>query len=139
MAKTKPGSAVKVIILTVVVLALVGVAGLAAYGHYYSNKYASVLNMTIEDQPLQLAMNGPHLGVFTYGDFVYEVEVTIMYHEITDIKIISNRSSRHARQAEAVVERVLAKGNVNVDAVSGATVTSKALLKAMELAISGSC
>jgi uncharacterized protein with FMN-binding domain len=139
LASKKPGFVVRAIILTVVLLVLATVAGLATYGQYYGSKYASVRNMTIEDQPLQLAMNGPHLGAYSYGGFVYEVEVTVMYHEITDIKIISNRATRHARQAEAVIERVMAKGNVNVEAVSGATVTSKALLKAMEQAIAGGC
>ena len=139
MASRKPGFVVRIIVLTVVLLVLATVAGLAAYGQYYGSKHASVRNMTIEDQPLQLAMNGPHLGVYSYGGFVYQVEVTVMYHEIVEVKILSNRATRHARQAEAVIERVMAKGNVNVEAVSGATVTSTALLKAMEQAIAGGC
>ncbi len=136
---TRQTSVLKVVVLTVATVAVLALGGLVAYDRYYSTKYASVRNLTIEDQPLQLAMNGPHIGVYSYGDFIYEVEVTVMYHEITAIRILSNRSTRQARQAEAVVGRVLAKGNVNVEAVSGATVTSKALLKAMELAIAGGC
>lgn len=127
--------------LIVAFLALIAIAaaGYYGYGYYYGTKYAAVRDMAIEDQPLQLAMNGPHLGAYSYGGFVYEVEVTVMYHEIVDVRILSNRTTRHARRAEAVAQRVFDKGNINVEAVSGATVTSKALLKAMELAVSGSC
>ncbi len=135
MTDKPSGFSLKVALTSLVVLVIVLVAGYFAYDYYYTAKYAAVLNETIEEAVLESAPSGTFKGAYSYGDFAYEVEVTIESNRIESIKILNNRTSWHARRAEAIVDRVLAKGNVNVDTVSGATVTSKALLKAIELAI----
>jgi uncharacterized protein with FMN-binding domain len=90
--------------------------------------------LVIQNQDLSIH-DGTYEGTYTYGGFTYRVAVTISKYTIADIEIISNRKTRHAKMAEGVVERVLAMGNVAVDVVSGATTTSKALLKAIEQAL----
>lgn len=79
--------------------------------------------------------DGAHRGEFTYASFTYVVEVEVREHRITGIRVLQNRDSDYARKAEVVVERVLQAQSLQVDAVSGATTTSKALLKAMENAL----
>ena len=49
--------------------------------------------------------------------------------------MVKNRDTRHARMAQGVVKSVLDQQKNDVDAVSGATTTSKALLKAIEKAL----
>ena len=73
----------------------------------------------------------------TYGGFTYEVEVQVTGHEIKNITITRNRTTSHAQKAEGVVSRILEQQKNDVDAVSGATTTSKALLKAVENALEG--
>jgi uncharacterized protein with FMN-binding domain len=62
--------------------------------------------------------------------------VSIKGHSIDNITILKNRDSIYAKEAETVIDRVLYSQSLNVDAVSGATTTSKALLKAVEGALS---
>lgn len=79
--------------------------------------------------------DGKYKGDFTYGRSTYIVEVSIKDHKIDDIIILLNRKTKYAKKAEEVVERVLEQQKNDVDAITGATTTSKALLKAIENAL----
>ena len=68
-------------------------------------------------------------------NFTYVVDVTVRDFSIADIRIIANRDSKYAVRAGAVLQRVVDRQTPNVDAVSGATTTSKCLLKAIENAL----
>lgn len=91
--------------------------------------------MPINEVDLSRIPNGIFNGGFTYSDFTYEVAVYITDRRITDVKILSNRDTKYAKKAEGVIERVLQAQSPKVDAISGATTTSKAILKAIENAL----
>jgi uncharacterized protein with FMN-binding domain len=60
----------------------------------------------------------------------------VQEHRIQQIDVLKNREeSEYAKKAEGVVEKVLKSQSLKVDAVTGATTTSKALLKAIESAL----
>jgi uncharacterized protein with FMN-binding domain len=95
-----------------------------------------VRHMTINDVELAKINDGTFRGDFTYGNFKYEVQVTVQEHRIQQIDVLKNREeSEYAKKAEGVVEKVLKSQSLKVDAVTGATTTSKALLKAIESAL----
>jgi uncharacterized protein with FMN-binding domain len=52
-----------------------------------------------------------------------------------DVVLTRNRTTKYARMAEAVVKNILDQQKNDVDVVSGATTTSKALLKTVENAL----
>ena len=91
--------------------------------------------MPINHVDLARVRDGTYPGDFAYGGFDYRVQLTVAGHQIEDIVVVKNRTSRHAKMAEDVVPRILDQKKNNVDAVSGATTTSKALLKAVERAL----
>jgi len=91
-----------------------------------------VRTMPIYDVELTAVSDGEHEGRFAYGGFTYVVLTTTRGHRIVKIDLLKNRDERHARQAEGVLPRVIEKQTPNVDAVTGATTTSKALMKAVE-------
>lgn len=91
-----------------------------------------VRSMPIGEVDLRRAADGVYHGDFSYGGFTYEVRTTLKRHRIEKIEIIRNRDSGYAKKAEGVVGRVLKAQSPNVDAISGATTTSKALCKAIE-------
>jgi len=91
--------------------------------------------MPIDHVDLAKVRDGTYQGDFAYGGFDYQVQVIVTGHQITDIAVVKNRSTRHAKMAEGVVRRILAQQRNDVDAVSGATTTSKALLMAVERAL----
>src|SRR5208282_1342788 len=96
---------------------------------------AAVRRMPINHVDLSQVKNSDYSGDYAYGGFSYEVEVTVANHQIKDIAIIKNRTTTHAKMAEGVVKRILEQQRNDVDAISGATTTSKALLKATENAL----
>jgi len=63
-----------------------------------------------------------------------EVMVTVRDHKITGIEIIKDVSQRGQR-AEPILSRVISAQSLHVDTISGATNSSKVILKAIENAL----
>jgi hypothetical protein len=63
----------------------------------------AVRGMPINHVDLSKVKDGEYLGAYAYGGFSYEVKVTVANHQIKDIAIIKNRTTKHARMAEGVV------------------------------------
>ncbi|AOT71241.1 FMN-binding protein [Geosporobacter ferrireducens] len=97
-----------------------------------------IRNMPIENVDLNKINDGVYKGDFSYGSHTYKVEVSVIEHKLEKIDVISNRDSSHAKKAEGVISRILEEQSLDVDVVSGATTTSKALLKAVENALKSS-
>jgi uncharacterized protein with FMN-binding domain len=95
----------------------------------------AVRSMPINHVDLSKEKDGDYRGDFSYGGFTYEVQVSVANHLIKDITVVKNRTTRHAKMAEGVVKSILGLQKNDIDAVSGATTTSKALLKAVENAL----
>lgn len=122
--------------LVVLFVLLLAGGGFIAFKYVEASREAEMVrNLEIRDMDLSSMHDGTYHGAFTYGGFTYEVEVTIRNYTIIDIEIESNRTTKYAKMAEGVVQNVLARGNTAAEVVSGATTTSKALLKAIEQAI----
>jgi len=122
------------IVLMVVILALLFVIGLTIIT---SKEIQKVRTMPIGGIDLSKIKDGTYPGKYRYGGFDYEVNVTVKGHRMIGIEITGNRETEYAKRAEDVVPRVMRAQSLKVDAVTGATTTSKALLKAIENALSG--
>ena len=88
--------------------------------------------MPIHDVDLKAVPEGTHEGSFAYGGFTHVVRTTVEGGRIVKIDLVKNRTNEYAKKAEAVLPRVIEKQTPNVDAITGATMSSKALLKAVE-------
>ena len=91
----------------------------------------SISNVSVENLP-----DGDYEGVCDVGYIKARVCVTIEAGEITSIELLEHRNERGAA-GEGVVERMLAAQSTDVDAVSGATNSSRVIQKAVENALSG--
>ncbi len=91
--------------------------------------------MKIADVDISSLADGIYKGQAKIGGFTYKVEVKVFAHKITDLRIIQNRNSAYARFAEGVIPRIMEAQNPNVDTITGATTTSKCLMKAVENAL----
>jgi len=97
--------------------------------------YQHIREMEIRDINIEWIKDGIYKGKFNYGigmGFTYEVQTTVKNHKIVEIDILKNKNTRYAKMAEEVTDRIIEAQNPNVDAISGATATSKALMKAVE-------
>lgn len=63
-----------------------------------------------------------------------EVKVTVNDHRITDIKLIKHRNGQGS-WAEAMLTKVVDEQSLDVDAVAGATLSSKVILRAIAQAL----
>ena len=113
----------KKIYIMMIVFLLIGCA---------SQEMIRVRQMDIQNVNASNIRNGEYIGSFSYGGFEYLVKTIVNGHKIIDIEILQNRDTRHAKRAEGVLSEILKEQTPDVDAISGATTTSKALMKAVE-------
>jgi uncharacterized protein with FMN-binding domain len=75
--------------------------------------------------------DGSYEGQDTQTGFVYRVRVSVAGGRIERVELLSTRDSDYARLAALSVGKLAGRARNDVDAVSGATTTSKALLRAV--------
>jgi len=88
----------------------------------------------VNDVALAFIEDGKYIGEVNFG-VDYAVEVTVKNHTIERINILSDHSRFYAQLADGVIRKVLAAQTPNVVAVTGATTSSKGLMKAIEQAL----
>lgn len=79
--------------------------------------------------------NGTHRGTFTYGAFNFIVDVVAENGRVVTINVVQNRDNQQSADAVAVLDKIIEAQSLDVDAVTGATATSRALTKAVENAL----
>ncbi len=96
---------------------------------------ASPKNVTLSMPDLAKIPDGTYRGSATVFPVAATVEVTVQDHRITGYRIVQHTTGK-GQAAEALAGQVVEKQTVQLDAVSGATYSSKAILKAGENALS---
>lgn len=101
----------------------------------YLQSYKSIIkNINVRKIDLSKISDGTYLGSFDALEVGADVNVTVNNHKITDIKIVHHKNER-GQKAEVIPERVISAQSLQVDTVSGATNSSKVILKAIEVAL----
>jgi uncharacterized protein with FMN-binding domain len=79
--------------------------------------------------------DGVYMASYVYNEAMgATVVVTVIDHQIEEI-VIQEHKTGLGRKAEQIVDRVIEKQSLRVDAISGATGSSKVILKAIENAV----
>ncbi|MCR1839004.1 FMN-binding protein [Murimonas intestini] len=101
----------------------------------------AVFAILLRPQTLEIGMvdlntvtDGEYIGVCQNKILIAVVRVCVENHEITGIEILEHKAS-YRGQAETIAGKVCAEQTLEVDAVSGATLTSDTVLKAIENAL----
>ncbi|MDB9822623.1 FMN-binding protein [Deltaproteobacteria bacterium] len=102
-----------------------------------SHEIEEIKSMEINYVDPATVSDGEYTGEFPFGErFLYRVMVTVKSGRIADIEVLENGTgNEYAEKGLGVIERMLMEQSPDVDAVSGATVTSKALMKCVEKAL----
>jgi uncharacterized protein with FMN-binding domain len=120
-----------------IVLGIVGglvvlvVAGLL----YLSRGLNQGASITIDEIDISSLPDGIYEGTYRAGRWTNTVEVDVADGRMTAIRVVKDVQFALAEVRKQTIDRVLEKQSPAVDAVSGATVTSKAYLKAVEKAL----
>jgi uncharacterized protein with FMN-binding domain len=91
--------------------------------------------MPVEDFSISSIPDGRYTGGFTSGNFTYTVRAYVSDGRLDKVKVMNNRTTSRAKEAETVFRRVIEQQKVNVEPIAGAEGESKALLKALEKAL----
>jgi uncharacterized protein with FMN-binding domain len=94
-----------------------------------------VVELKIGDANLAAVPDGTYRGSYAGGRFSNTVEVDVADHRITDIRLVKDITFRMASIRQQLFDKVIAGQSLSVDAVSGATATTHAYLKAIENAL----
>ncbi len=121
-------------VLVLVSIAIVLGGGLGILGYLDLESYR---NMKISSPDLTRISDGMYTGTLTHTGFEYAVAVRVKSHRITGVGMVKNRESKFAQWAEGVLPRIVDHQSPNVDGITGATTTSKVLMKAVETTLEG--
>jgi len=92
-------------------------------------------NENIENIDISLIENGEYIGEYNNFRWSNTVEVTIENHEIVDIIIIESGNQSQSKLLQEIIAKVIEEQKIDIDIISGATATSKSMLKAIEDAL----
>ena len=97
------------------------------------NGIGHIQAMVINDVDLSQVSDGRHEGEFSWARWRYAVEVTVKDHRMEAIELRKGTAANNTTRK--AVEEMLRSQRVKIDAVTGATVTTKAFSKAVENAL----
>lgn len=117
------------ILICLCIHAIVGFTSLNAY----QNKVAEITFM--QDVKLEQLHDGEYVGSYDVGYIYAKVKVSIIDGKIQAVTLLEHRNE-HGKPAEVIVDEFVKEQKFDVDAVSGATNSSKVIKKAVENALS---
>ncbi len=126
-------------VVTVIVIIGIVLAGFFGYRGIRSyldlKKYQQQIEeIKVENVDLKLIPDGMYIGNAEVLWIAAEVKVIVKEHKIVNIDLIKHKNER-GKSAEVIPQKVVETQSLQVDAVSGATNSSKVILKAIENAL----
>lgn len=116
-----------VIFLCLIVHVSIGFSSLAEYKE-------SVSGISISEVETAGIEDGNYIGECNVGYIYAKVEVIVKDGKITQITILEHRTEK-GKPAEIIINKIVEQQQVQVDAITGATNSSKVIMKAVENAI----
>ncbi|MGM0214209.1 FMN-binding protein [Enterococcus sp. AZ109] len=123
------------IVLTLVVVALVIGGAYGLYSLQRTKKYRQAVEDTlINEVDLSQVEDGSYTGSHDVDRINATVQVDVKDHKITNIELVEHKNER-GEAAEKIVPEMVDQQKIKVDAVSGATNSSKVIQKAVQNAL----
>jgi len=129
--KKKTKIVLSVVVIVIIVIVIVGFIFISKI----QKNFDGINLMEINDVNLSLISDGTYSGSYEVIPISVEVSVTVKDHEITAIDLIKHDNGK-GKAAEAIIDEVVKTDSLKVDAVTGATNSSKVILLAIENALS---
>lgn len=124
----------KKILLTVLALVIAAVCvGFIVYSNIKAN-LNKLADLPIADVNLTKLNDGIYTGSYSTFPITAEVKVTIKNHKYNEIDLVKHTNGQ-GEAAEILPDKVVEEQTLNVDTISGATYSSKVILKAIENAL----
>jgi len=128
----------RILIMAVIMIAVAGVvlAAKTALSKMESN-LEELMQLDVTDVDLKSISDGTYTGEYSALPVSAKVSVSIKDHHITNIDLLEHNNGQGAG-AEVIPLIVVEKQTLQIDTISGATYSSKVILKAIEDALQNS-
>lgn len=125
-----------IIILAVIIIGLFAAAGIKVLFASLETNLEQMTTLTPSNVDLSKLEDGIYAGGCKAFPVAAEVKVTVNNHSIKAIELVKHDNGQGA-SAEIIPSKVVEAQSLEVDIVSGATYSSKIILKAIENALTG--
>ncbi|MCD4714137.1 MAG: FMN-binding protein [Clostridiales bacterium] len=122
---------IKVLVLILLILIAAGTGGIMFLASGLEDGEA----ITVMDVQTDSLSDGEFVGTYENKRWDNKVKVKIESGTITEIKVVDTVMFEKPEVTEALISQVLYKQSLEIDGVTGATVTVNAYLKAIENAL----
>lgn len=111
------------------VIAVMLIIHVVFYFADFNSYQKAIRDILIDEVDLNTIENGEYIGECDAGYIYAKVKVTVYNHAITNVELLEHDHER-GDKAESIVQTIVDEQRVDVDAVSGATNSSKVIEKA---------
>lgn len=122
--------------LKIILIILGVVLVLAAVMFFFMmNGMNKLRKMKIKDIDMSQVADGDYTGSCNIGRWAVTLKVTVKNHQIVDVQEVKKMLTDLPEINQKIIEELKDKQSLQLDAVSGASVNTKAYLKAVENAL----
>jgi len=124
-------------IIVLIIVAVLGIGGTIGWS-FLAKEHREARNLPIRAVDFNHLKDGNYFGEYEGGMYKWrtnEVQVTVSSGKVTDIKLLKNKENLKPEFTNELYDRVIKSQSLQVDTISGATLTSKAYLKSVENAL----
>lgn len=135
--KGKNSIVMKIVIAVVIVALAVGLYFATTYMVQLQEYKKRIADISIANVDLSKIPDGTYTGSYDAIMIAAKVQVDISNHVIKDIHILYHKNER-GKKAEVIVNEIKSAQSLKVDTITGATNSSKVILKAVQNALNSS-
>jgi uncharacterized protein with FMN-binding domain len=124
-------------IIALVIIGFLGIGGIVGWS-YLSKEHNEAKNLPLNGVNFSRLNDGTYVGEYKGGMYKWrenEVRVKVTSGKITNIELLKNKEKQPFEFTNKLFERVIEAQSLQVDTISGATLTSKAYLQGVENAL----
>ena len=128
----------KMVLTVIAVLVVLLGLGMGGGMLYTAEEHKEAKNLPIAAIDFKNLNDGMYIGEYEGGMKKWrtnKVQVTVSSGKVTDIKILEHKEKQSPEFTGKLYDRVIEAQSLQVDTISGATLTSKACLKSVENAL----
>ena len=120
--------------ILLIFLILVLCFGIVGFLKLKSESNKAINSIQISTVNLTFVDDGSYFGKYSSGPCSAKVKVCVKNHKIEKISLLEHKNGMGSK-AETIVDNVVDRQTLDVDTVSGATISSKVILKSIENAL----
>jgi uncharacterized protein with FMN-binding domain len=124
-------------IIALIIIVSLGIGGAKGWS-YISKEHIEARNLPLDAVDFSKLNDGTYIGEYEGGMYKWrtnKVQVTVSSGKVTDIKLIDSKEKNLKVYTDKLYNSVIKEQTLQVDTISGATLTSKSVLKPIEIAL----